>query len=226
MLPGMLSATVATVILVVVGLISARAARRRMPYEVWHGIHLLTYVAVALSFAHQLAGPDFVGHRLLQVAWALLYCHVFALVLQYRVVTPVRAATRHRLRVSAVVEEMPGCGVHPARGPAPRPADGRVGTVLPVAVPGPGHLVHRAPVLAVGRSPDTHLRLTVKKLGDGSRLLQSIEAGTWVIADGPYGAMTASRRTQRHVLLDRRRGRHHPDAGAVRDAARSRRART
>jgi len=30
------------------------------------------------------------------------------------------------------------------------------------------------------------LRLTVKDLGNGSRLLQSIEVGTWVVAEGPY----------------------------------------
>lgn len=43
--------------------------------------------------------------------------------------------------------------------------------------------------------------MTVKSLGDGSRLLQSIDKGTWVIAEGPYGAMTAGRRTRPNVLL-------------------------
>jgi ferredoxin-NADP reductase len=45
------------------------------------------------------------------------------------------------------------------------------------------------------------MRLTVKSLGDGSRFLQRVEPGTWVIAEGPYGAMTAQRRTHRDVLL-------------------------
>jgi ferredoxin-NADP reductase len=45
------------------------------------------------------------------------------------------------------------------------------------------------------------LRLTVKQLGDGSGLLQHVEVGTWVVAEGPYGAMTAARRTRRNVLL-------------------------
>ncbi|MDQ2850679.1 MAG: hypothetical protein M3Y49_08080 [Actinomycetota bacterium] len=48
--------------------------------------------------------------------------------------------------------------------------------------------------------PD-RLRLTIKALGHGSRLLQSIEVGTWVVAEGPDGAMTAARRTRRNVLL-------------------------
>ena len=37
---------------------------------------------------------------------------------------------------------------------------------------------------------------TVKALGDGSRRLQEVEVGTWVVAEGPYGAMTAARRTR------------------------------
>ncbi len=47
----------------------------------------------------------------------------------------------------------------------------------------------------------THLRLTVKTLGDGSARLQALEPGTWVLAEGPYGAVTAARRTRRNVLL-------------------------
>ena len=59
----------------------------------------------------------------------------------------------------------------------------------------------RAPLLAVGSSDGDALRLTVKTLGDGSSRLQDLEPGTWVLAEGPYGAMTARRRTRRNVLL-------------------------
>jgi len=41
----------------------------------------------------------------------------------------------------------------------------------------------------------------VKALGDGSGGLQRLEAGTWVVAEGPYGALTAARRTRPNVLL-------------------------
>jgi ferredoxin-NADP reductase len=41
----------------------------------------------------------------------------------------------------------------------------------------------------------------VKTLGDGSSRLQRVEPGTWVLAEGPYGAMTAERRLRRDVLL-------------------------
>src|SRR3954470_14458678 len=107
-LPGLVAATVATVLFVIVAVLSIRAARKRLSWERWHGVHLLVYVAVALSFKHQLAGPDVAGYRVLQVWWALLYTMVFAQVLEHRVITPLRNATRHRMRVAAVIPETRG----------------------------------------------------------------------------------------------------------------------
>src|SRR3954447_16880324 len=107
-MPELVAATVGTLIMLVVAGMSARAARRRLRHETWHGLHLLMYVAIALSFGHMLAGPDLVGHLFLQIAWALAYTHVFALVLRYRVLAPLRQAARHRLRVAEVRTEAPG----------------------------------------------------------------------------------------------------------------------
>jgi ferredoxin-NADP reductase len=45
------------------------------------------------------------------------------------------------------------------------------------------------------------LRITVKDLGDHSQALQRLEVGTRVIAEGPYGALTAGRRRRRKILL-------------------------
>jgi ferredoxin-NADP reductase len=54
--------------------------------------------------------------------------------------------------------------------------------------------------LSAAARPD-RLRITVKALGDHSRALAAVAPGTRVIAEGPYGAMTAARRTRRKVLL-------------------------
>src|SRR3954452_23262150 len=104
-MPGLVAATVGTLIMLAVAGMSARAARKRLRHETWHGLHLLMYLAIALSFSQMLAGPDLTGHMILQIAWALAYTHVFALVLRYRVLTPLRQAARHRLRVSEVRAE-------------------------------------------------------------------------------------------------------------------------
>ena len=200
-LPGLVAATVGTGVLVAVGVCSARAARRRVSYETWHALHLLTYVAVALSFLHQLAGPDLAGHRLMQLLWALLYAHTFGLVLQHRVLRPLRGAVRHRLRVEAVVPEVPGVVSIVLAGEHLDELAAEPGQFFRWRFLSPDTWRTAHPFSLSAPPTATHLRLTVKALGDGSGLLQGIEVGTWVVAEGPYGALTAARRTRRDVLL-------------------------
>ena len=137
----------------------------------------------------------------MQIAWALLYTFTFALVIRYRLVAPALAAARHRLRVAAVIPE--------AAGVVSIVVQGRD---LAELAPQPGQFF-RWRFLAAGAWRTAHpfslsappignrLRLTVKSLGDGSERLQRAPTGTRVIAEGPYGAMTADRRTRRDVLL-------------------------
>jgi ferredoxin-NADP reductase len=65
----------------------------------------------------------------------------------------------------------------------------------------PDHWLNAHPFSLSAPPTSTVLRLTVKSLGDGSRGLQSLPVGTWVVAEGPYGAVTPARRTRRDVLL-------------------------
>jgi predicted ferric reductase len=200
-LPGLITATAGTVLLLVVAGMSMQAARRRMSYERWHSAHLLLYIAVALGFVHQLAGPDLTGHRLLQVCWALLYTSVFALVLQHRVLTPLRNATRHRLRVAAVIPEGRGVVSVVVEGHNLHELRAESGQFFRWRFLNPDLWKTAHPFSLSAAPSDTHLRLTVKALGDGSGKLQGLEPGTWVLAEGPYGAVTAERRTRRNVLL-------------------------
>jgi predicted ferric reductase len=200
-LPWLIATTVGTVALLAVAAGSIRAARRKLSYETWHTLHLLTYAGIALSFVHQLAGPDLAGHLYLQIAWALLYCHVFALLLRHRVLTPLRQATRHRLRVAAVVPEGPGVVSIEIEGEHLRELRAEPGQFFRWRFLTPDNWLTAHPFSLSAPPTADRLRLTVKALGDGSGRLQSVAAGTWVIAEGPYGAMTAARRTRRNVLL-------------------------
>ena len=63
--PDVLAAVVGLGLILAAGATSIRYARRRMRYETWWVVHLYTYLALALSFPHQLAnGQSFVGHPL------------------------------------------------------------------------------------------------------------------------------------------------------------------
>ena len=200
-MPGLMAATVGTLMILAVATLSARAARRRLTYEAWHGMHLTTYAAIALSFVHQLAGPDLAGRPVLQVAWALLYAHAFGLVLRYRVLAPLLGAARHRLRVAQVVAETPGVVSIVLEGTHLDELAAEPGQFFRWRFLTPDTWLAAHPFSLSAPPSADRLRLTVKALGEGSRRVQDVEVGTWVIAEGPYGALTAERRTRRDVLL-------------------------
>ena len=68
--PYVLMALVSGVLFAVVAISSMRAARRRLSYETWYGIHLYAYLAIALGFLHQLfVGTDFMHDPLAVAYW-------------------------------------------------------------------------------------------------------------------------------------------------------------
>jgi predicted ferric reductase len=195
-------ATVGGLLLVLVGVVSARAARRKMRYETWHLIHLLTYLAVALAFSHQFsAGAEFAGNRPAQLLWSALYALVGGLLVWYRILTPVRQAFRHRLRVSGTQIEGPGIVSVYLTGRHLEELNAEPGqffrwrflTKRRWWAANPYSL--SAPVVGDG------LRITVKELGDHSSTMASLRPGTRVAAEGPYGAFTEGLRRRRKVLL-------------------------
>jgi predicted ferric reductase len=199
--PGLLTATLGTLMMCAVAAVSIRSARRTLRWETWYALHLSMYVAVALSFTHQLAGPDMAGRLWLQTLWALLYTFTFALVLRYRLIAPVVAAARHQLRVVAVIPEAAGVSSIILQGRHLAELRAEPGQFFRWRFLTPGSWVTAHPFSLSAPPVGNRLRLTVKALGDGSERLQQVPVGTRVIAEGPYGAMTAARRTRRDVLL-------------------------
>jgi ferredoxin-NADP reductase len=60
----------------------------------------------------------------------------------------------------------------------------------------------RANPYSLSAAPDgRHLRITVKHIGEGSRALATLQPGTAVMAEGPYGNVTLRRRRHNKVLL-------------------------
>ena len=73
-------ATVAGFLLLGVGIVSMRAARRRVRYETWYYLHLYTYLAIALAFSHQFAdGASFVSNLAARFWWSAMYLTVAVL---------------------------------------------------------------------------------------------------------------------------------------------------
>jgi ferredoxin-NADP reductase/DMSO/TMAO reductase YedYZ heme-binding membrane subunit len=200
--PGILAASVGGVLLVAAGVTSYKKARARMAYETWWSVHLYTYLALFLSFSHQIhTGASFVGHRLATDYWTALWIGTLALVLVSRVGLPIWRSARHRLTVVDVVPEGPDTFSVVMRG---RRLDR-----LPIA--GGQFLQWRflkrglwwqAHPYSLSAAPhgDT-LRITVKVFGDHSAALARLAPGTRVAIEGPYGVFTADARRTDRVLL-------------------------
>jgi ferredoxin-NADP reductase len=173
-----------------------------MAYETWWSVHLYTYLALFLSFSHQIdTGASFVGHPLARFWWTMLWLGTLALVVGARVGLPVWRSLRHRVRVVAVTPEGPGVVSVLLRG---RDLDR-----LPVAG---GQFFQwrflrrglwwQAHPYSLSAAPSgEELRITVKDLGDHSAGLARLAPGTPVAIEGPYGTFTADTATSDALLL-------------------------
>jgi predicted ferric reductase len=195
-------ATLAFVLLIVVGVTSARAARRRLRYESWHVVHILAYLAVVLGFLHQVTiGQDFAGAPIGRLYWWSLYGAALGAVAVTRIGLPAARNLRHRLRVESVVRESPDVVTITITGRALDRLPARAGQFFLWRFLTRERWWEAHPYSLSAMPDGRHLRITVKALGDGSAWLQRIRPGTRVLAEGPYGAFTAERRTRRRVLL-------------------------
>lgn len=200
--PDLLKGTAGFLLLVVTGIVSARAARRRLSYETWHYLHFATYLAVFLVFGHQLSnGADFVGNRSARLAWYAMYLGIAALLAWYRFVVPVRRGTRHRLRVAEVRSEAPGVVSVHLTGEHLDELGAQAGQFFRWRFLTPGLWWAANPYSLSAPAHHRFLRITVKAVGTHSAALARLAPGTRVWAEGPYGGFTAARRTTTKTLL-------------------------
>lgn len=192
--PDILMATAALGLLLWVGIVSARAVRRRLAYESWYYIHLYVYLAIALAFAHEFAdGNEFSSSPRNRMLWVAAHVVVAALLVYYRILVPIARSLRHDLRVEAVVRESAGVVSVHMTGRRLHRLRIEPGQFLRWRFLDRAHWWQSHPY-SVSAAPDgRRLRITVKDLGDASGSLAALRPGTKVWFEGPYGAFTVRR---------------------------------
>ena len=200
--PDVLMASVAGLLLVGVGVVSMRAARAKLRYETWYYLHFYTYLAVALAFSHQFAtGAEFINNLAARVLWGAMYVAVAAAIVWYRFAVPLSLAARQQLRVQRVIRESDDVVSIVIAGPHVHEMDAHAGQFFRWRFLTKDLWWSANPYSLSAAPTRDRLRITVKTLGDHSAKLARLRPGTRVIAEGPYGAMTAARRRRRKVLL-------------------------
>jgi predicted ferric reductase len=197
-----LYATIAWFLLLLIAAVSARAVRRRVSYETWYFLHLLTYASIALEFSHQFAdGPDFATNAAARFAWSAMYAIVGVAIAWWRFITPLQMFARHRFTVMGVREE--------ARGVVSVYISGRNLDAMR-AEPGQffrwrfltRELIWQSHPYSLSAMPRPDMmRITVKARGHHSGSMAHLRPGTRVIAEGPYGAFTPSLSGRRILLI-------------------------
>lgn len=198
----MISATVATAILIAIGLLAARAIRRLVSYELWYYLHLSSYLILLWSYGHQFAsGQEFMSGGFAQWYWAALYVFVLASLLWGRLLGPLLFNVRHRLKVLRVTQESADMVSIYIGGRNLERIRARAGQYFRWRFLTTGCWWQAHPFSLSAAPNHEWLRLTVKVVGDHTKQLQFLRPGVRVFAEGPSGVFTADRRVQRRALL-------------------------
>lgn len=200
--PGMLGAIVAMGLLVLVAVTSMQAARRRISYETFHGVHLYVYLALAFGYLHQLTvGTDFVDDPLATWLWISLYVVAFAPLVLHRLLWPIWITIRHRPRLVGITPESNGVYSLYIGGVDLDRLAVRSGQFFVIRALTLRDWLHGHPFSISAAPNGEYLRFTVKELGEGTRDLRRLRVGTPIMLEGPYGAVHGARRSGRKLLL-------------------------
>lgn len=195
-------------LLIAVVATSLAAVRARWRYESWHGVHLVTYLVIALAIPHQFVlGTTFSGaagaatDTFARWYWAALWTVSVGAFLAYRVVQPFALAARHRLRVAHVERGDDGSVSLWIAGRRLDRLGAEAGQFFLWRLLTPGLWTEAHP-FSLSAAPDgTWLRLTVKPVGDHTAALADVLPGTRVMAEGPLGRFTLRRRRAYGTVL-------------------------
>ena len=198
----MISAFVATGLLVGIGVLAIRAIRAVMPYELWYFLHLTSYAVLLLSYGHLFAsGRELADLGFGRVYWLALYAFVVANLAWGRLLGPIVLNLRHRLRVAEVVPEGQDMFSVYIRGRRLDRLRARAGQYFRWRFLTRGCWWQAHPFSLSAAPNDQYLRLTIKAVGGHTERLRWLEPGARVFAEGPSGVFTADRRTRYRALL-------------------------
>lgn len=200
--PDMLTAAIALGLMVLVVVSSIQIARRRLSYEAWWVIHLLSYASVFLAIPHQIStGSDIAGKPVALFYWISLYLFVAGNVIWYRLLQPIVSSLRTGLQVETTVRESSDSTSIYITGKNLDKLGYVSGQFFILRVLTKGQW-WRAHPFSVSAAPNSRfVRFTIGNRGDDTALLQSIKPGTKVILEGPYGVFTEARRSREKVTL-------------------------
>lgn len=187
-------AAIGTIIFFVATAVSVYVVRSRMRYEVWYAIHLTLYIAIVLTFLHQIpAGNDFLDSAWFTTYWYALFAAVSLAWLWYRLLRPVAVALWYNLRVFAVEQTAANTYSVFISGRQLERFNFEPGQYISWRILAPGLWTQAHPFSISSPLRNQLLRFTVKANGDYTAKLAQLKPGSLVLVDGPRGSFRADR---------------------------------
>lgn len=183
-----------------VAITSINFARRHVKYEWWYLVHLTTYLAIFVSFSHQLeVGGDFLTNFSVGY-WYFLYAFFLGNYAFYRLIVPIINYFRFGFQVEKVVNETANAVSIYITGKNITNFKYDAGQFAILRFLAPGYWSQAHP-FSFSKGPGGSLRFTIKALGDYTSTLKNLKPGTKVVLDGPHGVFTSAKAHSQHVLL-------------------------
>jgi predicted ferric reductase len=188
-------------LLVLVVVTSLVAVRRKLPYEVWHVIHLLSYAAVIVALPHQLSVGGMLSSGPARVYWIALYAAALGSIGIFRFIVPILRSLRHGIQVSGVEVIAPGVFSIHMRGRDLRALRSAGGQFFIWRFWTGSTWWHSHPISLSAAPTNSAARITVRELGKGTGRLSALPVGTRVSIEGPYGLFTDAARTSPKLAI-------------------------
>lgn len=200
--PYVIFASVALWLFIILVIMAAvRQVRRRLTYEQWYATHLLMYVAILLSYFHQIPnGADF-GSQLFRAYWYGLYMVAFGSLAYFRFVKPIIQTAKHQFKVTRVEKDTPKSTSVYVGGKKMDEFKYRGGQFNMWVFMKKGFPLQKHPFTISAEPNGLEIRLTAKGVGDFTKRLGELKPGTKVFVEGPYGIFTPGLSRNKNILM-------------------------
>jgi predicted ferric reductase len=198
----LLAAFIGVFLLICLGLTTAQSLRSRLKYEAWYYTHLLSYIAVALIFWHEiLIGSDILLNKPLLYYWLSINL-ITLVIIFHRLIRPFLLYSKHQFRVERVAKETWDTYSVYIKGKSLDTFTYKAGQFVNCRFLTKSIWAQEHPFSLSDIPNGSYVRITVKSVGDYTQKVRNIKPGTKVLLDNPRGHFTEDRlKNHKPVLI-------------------------
>ncbi|MBN9607180.1 MAG: ferric reductase-like transmembrane domain-containing protein [Actinomycetales bacterium] len=200
--PDMIWAYLALGAMVAVVITSLVAVRRKLSYEFWYVVHLLSYVSVLGAIPHQLSASSVLIEGAWQRGyWIALYVVALGSIVIFRFLEPMIQSLRHGMTVERIEWLTNDTAAIHLRGRDLDKLRARGGQFFYWRFWTSRTWWHVHPLSLSAAPTATRARITVRVLGKGTSRITDLLPGTRVSFSGPFGLFTDAARGARRLAV-------------------------